>query len=241
MERMDVMDNVVRIKDPLDAKACLLWSVKRLSVLNQSLAGAAIVVAMAAPLYAIGYQDGSFPLLGWLIALLMGSLAMGLVVTRVSAGTLMGGWIRAVHAVGKMGIAYSVLGGLSIAASLTVVSSLAGSWVPVSWIGFYDNSLVWWWKPIAHVGAMGVMFLAVAPFVVLSVVVQAGGRMSNRQARSWVRSYLHGTAYNPWRVMAWSYPVAAFAFVPVAGIVAVPIAAWMALRFYSYAYATKTK
>ena len=234
------MDNVIRIKDPMDAKACLMWSVKKLSVLNHTVAGAATVVALAVPLYAIGYQEGSYPFVGWLLAWFLGSVAMGLVVNRVSGGTdAKGGWTRTMRAIGKMGVAYSVLGGLSVAVSLTVVSSLGGGWVPDSWLGFYDNSLVWWWKPMAHVGAMGVMFLAVVPFVVLSVVVQAGGRMSNGQARRWVRSYLHGTAYNPWKVMAWCYPVAAFAFVPVVGILAVPIAAWMAFRFYSYAYATK--
>jgi len=234
----EVMDNVVRIKKPLSAGACMSWAIKQSLSMRATVVSALIVVLSASPLYLLGYQDGALPVIGWMSSGLLGSMALALAVAWREDHRAR--WVKmAMHSISKDVV---LAGGLNTACIALVTWSglwLMESSLPEIWRGIVTNDISWWWKPMAHVSAMGVLFLAVAPYAMLSLIVEARTGLKGRAARRWVREYLHGTVYDPRQLIRWSYILVLLSFVPIAGILAVPIAAAMASKFYSHAYASK--
>jgi hypothetical protein len=91
------------------------------------------------------------------------------------------------------------------------------------------------WKPIAHVTASAVLLLGVAPFAALAIPALAVAGGPTGDAVDWMRCHIHHHAYDAFRLGWWCLALAAIAFIPYVGVLAVPVACLMIVRTFHLA------
>jgi hypothetical protein len=91
------------------------------------------------------------------------------------------------------------------------------------------------WKPIAHVTASAVLLLGVAPFAALAIPALAVAGGPTGDVVDWMRCHIHHHAYDAFRLGWWCLALAAIAFIPYVGVLAVPVACLMIVRTFHLA------
>lgn len=240
MQQAEKMNTVVKMRRALPVSSCIGWALRRLWTRRTTALAIILVVVASLPMYLGGYAHGQWPVLGLVVSIGLGAILTGAVVAmafedRIDVGAIGTG----MDCVSMGGCLFGVWFGLGLAGMSWGLMALIGDWALPQWESFMDNSLAWWWKPIAHISAGGALFLGSTPFLVLPIIVRLRTGMDMMSARTWVVEYMHGSSYNQWSLMVWCMGLAMVAFVPVIGLICVPTAAWMAVRFYAYAYASR--
>jgi hypothetical protein len=230
------------ITAPLRVRECFAWAVRRAATSGLSPRGVLLTLALAAPLYAIGYAGGSFAWLGWVYSLLAGALGVAILVGWAQDDEMSLGetGLVALQSIGGHAFAFALGFGVTYGATVWVLLAWAGDVMPAAAAAVLSNGVASWWKPIAHVAAFGALFFGAFPVTLLAVVTRIRQSMPPRLAMSWSRKVLQERVYERWRLLAAAHVLAALAFVPVLGLFVLPIAAWMTIRFYQHAFSWKS-
>jgi hypothetical protein len=204
--------------------------------------GVLLILALTAPLYAVGYAAGGVPWLGWVYSLLAGALGVAILAgwAQDDEMSLAATALVAVQSIGTHALAFALALGVAYGATVWALLAWAGEAMPTTVAAVLSNSTMWWWKPIAHVSAFGALFFGALPVTLLAVVTRMRQSMPPRLALSWARKVLQERVYERWRLLVAAHLLAALAFVPVLGLVVLPIAGWMTVRFYQHAFSWKS-
>ena len=230
---------------PRSVGAAVAWAVQHVLATRGTPAAVLIILVAAMPLYAMNYHRGEVPILGLWVSLAAGGMAAGAAVGVVVASLLAGRRPLALTGVSCMWrwaalVTLAVGGTLGVTiwvARVVVASSIVAE--PFSlWI---TNEYPDVWKPIAHVTASAVLLLGVAPFAALAVpaLAVAGGPAGG--AVDWMRLHVHHRAYDAFHLGWWCLALAAIAFIPYVGVLAVPVACLMIVRTFHLAFVSPVK
>jgi hypothetical protein len=219
--------------------AAVAWAVRHVLATRGTPAAVFIILVAAMPLYAMDYHRGEVPVLGLWVSLAAGGLAAGAAVGVVVASLLAGRGQLALTGVTCMWrwavVVTLALGGTLGVAIWVARVVVASSFVAEPFSLWITNEYSDVWKPIAHVTASAVLLLGVAPFAALAVPALAVAGGPTGDAVDWMRCHIHHHAYDAFRLGWWCLALAAIAFIPYVGVLAVPVACLMIVRTFHLA------
>jgi hypothetical protein len=226
---------------PLRVRACFGWAIRQTLISPLTPRALLLVIAASLPLYLTGYASGAWPWLGWLYALFAGPAVLAVLIGWGSTGdgTRTERSLVALRTIAPHALFYTLAFGAFYGGALWLILEEAGPVMHRLAVQVFSNSLAWWWKPIAHLSAFGVLFFGAFTVTVLAVITRLRQRMPPRLALSWSRKVLQERVYARFRLLAMAHVLALVAFVPVVGLVVLPVAAWMTVRFYQYAFSSQ--
>jgi hypothetical protein len=225
--------------------AAVAWAVRHVLATRGTPAAVFIILVAAMPLYAMDYHRGEVPVLGLWVSLAAGGLAAGAAVGVVVASLLAGRGQLALTGVTCMWrwavVVTLALGGTLGVAIWVARVVVASSFVAEPFSLWITNEYSDVWKPIAHVTASAVLLLGVAPFAALAIPALAVAGGPTGDAVDWMRCHIHHHAYDAFRLGWWCLALAAIAFIPYVGVLAVPVACLMIVRTFHLVFVNPVK
>jgi hypothetical protein len=230
---------------PMPVGAAVAWAARHVLATRGTPAVVIILLVAAMPLYAMSYHRGEVPILGLWVSLAAGGLAAGAAVGVVVASLLAGRPQLALTGVACMwrwAVVVTLALGGTLGMTIWVARVLVASSIvaePFSlWI---TNEYPDVWKPIAHVTASAVLLLGVAPFAALAVPALAVAGGPTGDAVDWMRCQVHHRTYDAFHLGWWCLALAAIAFIPYVGVLAVPVACLMIVRTFHLVFVNPVK
>lgn len=222
----------------------LVWSLGEMIRMPGSAWAVLTTIVAAVPLYALHYHAGSYPILGFWLAIVLGAVAAG-----AAMGVMVATLMRQSKSLAMVGVALQMrsLPAVSVGFGVTWTLVILG-WrelaalevVPEREITEYlVNSWASPWKPLAHVGAFAMVHLALMPFAALSVPAIAASGSPIGPTMAYIRWALHHKMYNAFALGFWLLSLAMTALVPWAGLLAVPIGCLLLVRIFQHSFARR--
>ena len=216
----------------------VLWAMRHAVAARGTAGSMLITIVVSLPLFAVGYHEAAWPIVGYWLALGLGAVAAG-----ACMGVMVAGLIGAPRKLAWQGVACQVGAMAPFTWTFGAVGTgiilawrhLFGSASEVEWLtSWYANEWTGAWKPLAQVTALGVMHIAIAPFAALAVPALAVTSGSSAQTVAWIRHKLHHKAYDAFGIAYWGLLLAALAHVPWMGLLALPVMCLLMVRVFHF-------
>lgn len=198
-----------------------------------SSAGMALVLIASVPLYAIGYQSGAFPLVGFGLALTIGAFVTNFILVLTVRAQQRRFW--SAHLVPSL-VIFPLLVGLVVAPLFFfVVGSVYSAIAPdvevvAMWVA---NEQAYAWKPLWHIGLGAILSLGMAPMLALLWPLQLRTQLPVDEAMVFLWSRIENVYYSGLSVRLLVLMLAFFvAPLPLAAVVIPPVAVLFQIRLY---------
>ena len=225
--------------------AGLAWSAGEMLRTRGAAWAVLVTITVSVPLYAMDYHMGEWPIAGFWLAIVLGALSAGGGMGVIVA-TLMGRSKR-LALVGMAAQLRAILP-VSVTVGLTWTAVILG-WrelvalelVPQQAISeYFINTWSSPWKPLAHIGSLAVLHLAMVPFAALSVPAVAATGTPIGATMTYMRGAVHHKMYSAFALGGWLLAMAVVALVPWVGLLAVPVSCMLLVRIFHYSFARRS-